>query len=214
MRVTLSPVVQTFGPGARTAVSADVPVREDAASLAPGSGTAALVTLPDHLAEAATAPSSALTADDDPVLDLEAWLAPLGQTPPAPAGLAPAAATLNLGDGVVDPFGAIWPAISGRPALAVAPADRGALMQQARAALSTAPPQPALRLVIDVAAAGISGVSSNGALQLRFDPRSGESEPIYMALDQETAVALAHRILGWADGDALNDAPGPDDAAC
>lgn len=198
MRVTLSPTVQTFGAGA--ANSAEESLRRPAAT--PVDPVEALARV-GAIAPVASQPlrqadSDFIISGPDLSLDaeLQAWLAPVSGAPDD-----------SFCGG--DPFCATAPPPATPPAFVAPDFDLAALQRAAQLELTaaSAPAFPApvasarggLRVTIDMAAATVCGGGADGALHLRFDPRFDSLDPVYVALDRATALALAQQLLGLLD---------------
>jgi len=200
MRVTLSPTVRTFG-----ATRPDTP-QEPGPGPAPtpndlpgGCADAALPPSPDGLDEAAPASRDAGGEALDPAL--QAWLQPLAASAGAPPPDLFGALAMTSGSGATDVF-----------------ADRDALAGLARAALSAAPPAPpasssGLRMAIEAIGAGVSDPHGDGRVQLRFDPKFANCDPVIIALDQEQALGLMRRLMAWAEGAGRGADAGLSDAS-
>lgn len=199
MRVTLSPTVQTFGAAAGAEESARRPTAapvDPVEALARVGAVAPVASQPLRQTDSdftISGPDLSLDAD------LQAWLAPVS-----------GAADDSFCGG--DPFCATAPPPATPPAFVAPDFDLAALQRAAQleltAAAAPAFPAPAastaprggLRVTIDMAAATVSGAGADGALHLRFVPRFDSLDPVYVALDRATALALAQQLLGLLDG--------------
>ena len=200
MRVTLSPTVRTFGTTSPDAHQEPGPGAAPIADDPPGVSLHAAPPAPDCLDGAAPSSPNAGGETLDPAL--QAWLQPLAAAAGAPPPALFGALAMTSGSGATDVF-----------------ADRDALAGLARASLCAAPPPapPAssggLRMAIEAVGVGVSDPYGDGRVQLRFDPRFANCDPVVIALDQEQALALMRRLVAWADDVARGAGAGPPDAS-